>query len=128
MIHRVAASLIEGASSRAEVEGSLGDGAYDSSEIYELLERRGIEAVIKPKGNARSDTGSLSRSVAVGLIMELGYESWAETVGYGRRWAVETAYSSFKRLFGECALGRRLDSISVELALKVMFYNRLVNM
>jgi hypothetical protein len=60
--------------------------------------------------------------------MELGYESWAETVGYGKRWAVETAYSTFKRLFGECALGRRLDSISVELALKVAFYNMLVNM
>ena len=52
----------------------------------------------------------------------MGYDTWAETVGYGRRWAVETAYSTFKRLFGESALGRRLDSISVELALKVMFY------
>jgi hypothetical protein len=45
MIHRVAASLIEGAGSRAMVEESLGDGAYDSSEIYEELERRGIMAV-----------------------------------------------------------------------------------
>ena len=64
----------------------------------------------------------------MGMILELGFYTWAETVGYGRRWAVETAYSTFKRLFGESALGRRLDSISVELALKVMFYNRLVNM
>jgi IS5 family transposase len=125
---KVAVSLIVGAGSRAEVEESLGDGAYDSGEIYEELEKRGIEAVIKPRENARSDTGSLSRSLAVGMILELDYDTWAETVGYGRRWAVETAYSTFKRLFGESALGRRLDSISVELALKVMFYNRLVNM
>ena len=78
---KVAASLIEGSSSRAEVEEGLGDGAYDSAEIYEELERCGIEAVIKPKGNARSDTGSLSRRLAVGMILELGYDTWAETVG-----------------------------------------------
>jgi IS5 family transposase len=125
---KVAVSLVVGAEGRAKVGELLGDGAYDSNEIYELLERRGIMAVIKPKGNARSDTGSLSRSVAVGMIRELGYATWAETVGYGRRWCVETAYSTFKRLFGECALGRRLGSIVVELAIKVALYNRLVNM
>jgi IS5 family transposase len=125
---KMAASLIVGAGSRVEVGELLGDGAYDSGELYELLERRGIMAVIKPKGNARSDTGSLSRSMAVGMIRELGYATWAEMVGYGRRWCVETAYSTFKRLFGECALGRRLDSIVVELAIKVALYNRLVNM
>jgi hypothetical protein len=35
------------------------------------------------------------RRRAVGLVRSLGYEEWAERVGYGRRWAVETAYSSF---------------------------------
>ena len=84
--------------------------------------------MVKPRDNARSDTGSLSRSLAVGMIRELGYDTWAETVGYGRRWAVETAYSTFKRLFGESASGKSLDSISLELAMKVALYNRLVNM
>ena len=82
---KMAASLVTGAEGRAEVGELLGDGAYDSGELYELLERRGIMAVIKPKGNARSDTGSLSRSMAVGMIRELGYGTWAEMVGYGRR-------------------------------------------
>jgi IS5 family transposase len=125
---KVAVSLVVGAEGRAKVGELLGDGAYDSNEIYELLERRGIMAVIKPKGNARSDTGSLSRSLAVGMVRELGYATWSETVGYGRRWCVETAYSTFKRLFGECALGRRLGSIVVELVIKVALYNRMVNM
>ncbi len=31
---------------------TFGDGAYDSCEVYEELERRGIEPVIKPKVNA----------------------------------------------------------------------------
>ena len=49
---KVAASLIEGADIRAKVEGSLGDGAYDSSEIYEELEKRGIEAVNRAEGKS----------------------------------------------------------------------------
>jgi hypothetical protein len=123
-----AAGLLEGACNRADVEEALFDGAYDSEEVYGELEKRKIEAVVKPRRNARSDTGPLSRSVAVGMIRELGYESWAETVGYGRRWAVETAYSTFKRLFGEGAMGRRLGCIALELAGKVALYNRLVNL
>ena len=83
---------------------------------------------MKPRSNARSDTGPISRSVAVGMIRELGYETWAETVGYGRRWAMETAYSTFKRLFGEGAMGRRLGCIALELPGKVALYNRLVNL
>lgn len=122
-----AAGLLEGAERRANVEEALFDGAYDSEEVYEELEKRRIEAVVKPRSNARSDTGSFSRSVAVGMIRELGYGTWAETVGYGRRWAVETAYSTFKRLFGEGVMGRSLGSIALELAGKVALYNRLVN-
>jgi len=41
---------------------------------------------------------------------------------------VETAYSTFKRLFGENAMGRSLRSIALELASKVALYNMLVNM
>ena len=123
-----AAGLLEGAGSRANVEEALLDGAYDSEEVYEELERQGIEAVVKPRSNARSDTGPLSRGVSVGMIRELGYGTWAESVGYGRRWAVETAYSTFKRLFGEGAMGRSLGSIALELAGKVALYNMLVNM
>jgi len=123
-----AAGLLEGAERRANVEEALLDGAYDSEEVYGELERRRIEAVVKPRSNARSDTGSLSRGVSVGMIRELGYGTWSETVGYGRRWAVETAYSTFKWLFGEGAMGRSLGSIALELAGKVALYNMLVNM
>jgi hypothetical protein len=62
------------------------------------------------------------------MIRELGYGTWAEFTGYGRRWAVETAYSTFKRLFGESAMGRSLGCIALELAGKVALYNMLINM
>ena len=120
--------LLDEAERNVRVEKMIGDGAYDSGLVYEELERRGVEAVIKPRVNARSDTGPPARGVAVGQIRELGYGTWAELVGYGGRWAVETAYSTFKRLFGEHSLSRSLECIAMELAGKVALYNMVVNM
>jgi len=124
----VVPGLLEEAEGTVRVEKMIGDGAYDSGLVYGELEKRGVEAVIKPRRNARSDTGPPARGVAVGHIRELGYGTWAESVGYGRRWAVETAYSIFKRLFGEGAMGRSFENIARELAGKVALYNMLVNM
>ena len=41
---------------------------------------------------------------------------------------METAYSTFKRVFGENVMGRSLGSIAAELMGKVELYNMLVNM
>ena len=58
----------------------------------------------------------------------MGYEDWSREKGYGRRWAVETAFSTFKRMFGEHSLARSMDCITRELVAKVSVYNMLVNM
>jgi len=128
-VHDVKAlpGLVEGAERNVRVARLYGDGAYDSGEVYDLLEAKGIEPVIKPRGNARLDTGPPARRRAVSQIRELGYEAWARFTGYGRRWAVETSYSTFKRLFGELSLARGFESIARELAGKVALYNVLVN-
>ena len=106
----------------------LGDGAYDSDVVFEALEARGIEPVIKPRRNSVLGTGSSAKGRAVREFQELGYEGWAEEKGYGRRWAVETAFSTFKRLFGEHSLARSIDCITRELVAKASLYNLLVNM
>jgi hypothetical protein len=120
--------LVEEAEGNVRVARLLGDGAYDSSRVYGLLEGLGIEVTVKPRGNGRMDRGHPGRRRAVELVRKLGYEGWAERVGYGRRWAVETAYSTFKRLFGEHSLARSFENIARELAGKVSLYNMLVNM
>jgi hypothetical protein len=120
--------LVEGAGRNVRVARVLGDGAYDSGRVYGFLEGRGIEAVIKPRRNSRLDTRCPGRRLAVSQIRELGYDGWAKLTGYGRRWAVETAYSTFKRLFGEHSLARSFESIARELVGKVALYNMLVNM
>jgi hypothetical protein len=123
---REAAGLVDGSSRSVRVSRVIGDAAYDSSRVYSLLGERGIEVVVKPKRNARADRGHPSRRRAVSVIRELGYGAWARLAGYGRRWAVETAYSTFKRLFGESVMGRSLGSITSELVGKVALYNALV--
>ena len=50
----------------------------------------GVEAVIKPRRNSRLDTPSEPR----------------------RRWSVETAYSTFKRTFGEFRMAKTMKNIS----------------
>lgn len=120
--------LVEEAEKRREVSSCLGDGAYDSGEIFEALEARGIEPAIKPRRNSRPDTRSPARRRAVEEFLDLGYEAWAEEKGYGRRWMAETAFSTFKRLFGEHSLARNLENIARELVAKVALYNVLVNL
>ena len=115
--------LVEESRRNVRVARVIGDPAYDSSRVYELLEGIGVEAVVKPKVNARPDRGHAGRRWAVSVIRSLGYGGWARVMGYGRRWAVETAYSTFKRLFGEGVMGRSMGSIVAELTGKVALYN-----
>ena len=45
-------------------------------------------------------------------------------VWYGRRWAVETAFSTYKRLYGEYCMSRNMER---ELNTKAYIYNMLIN-
>ncbi len=119
--------LLEEAGKRRRIKRWLGDGAYDSGYVFDALEAMGVEAVIKPRRNSVADMSS-ARGRAVDEFLDMGYEVWACEKGYGDRWMVETAYSTFKRLFGECSLSRTLENIAHELVAKVALYNQLVNM
>ena len=46
----------------------------------------------------------------------------------GGLWAVETGYSTFKRLFGKYSLARSFENIARELVGKVALYNMFVNL
>ena len=84
--------------------------------------------MIKPRRNSVLSTRSSARGRAVQEFQERGYDVWAREKGYGRRWAAETAFSTFKRMFGEHSLDRSMDCIGKELVARVSLYNMLVNM
>ena len=125
---KVLPGLLGEAEKRRGVSKVYGDGAYDTSEIYELLKSKGVEAVIKPRRSSRLDTPSEARRMEVELYKELSYRRWAKRKGYGRRWSVETAYSTFKRAFGGACMAKTLENITKELMAKPSIYNVLVNL
>jgi hypothetical protein len=57
-----------------------------------------------------------------------GEKGWSMFMGYGRRWAVETALSTYKRLYGEHTMSRKIENIERDLKTKAHIYNTLINM
>ena len=120
--------LLRKAESRGKISNVIADGAYDSSEVYELLESKGIDAVVKPRRNSRLDTPSEPRRKAVTTYKSLGHRRWAKLKEYGKRWSVETAYSTFKRALGEFCMAKTMKNITKELTTKAYIYNMLINL
>jgi hypothetical protein len=105
----------------------VGDGAYDSIRLIRHLERRGIEPIIRPRRNARTDRGPPSRRSAARMIRDYGYRAWSRIVGHGGRWMAETAVSRFKALFGEHLLSRKPRWMDSELTIKALIHNMLLS-
>jgi transposase len=121
-------SLIMGASRHRTIIEVCMDGAYDSIKSYGLLKRTGVKQIIKPRRNARTDRGPPERHTSVMILKTLGEEEWSRLMGYGRRWSVETAFSTFKRLYGEYCMAKNMENIAKELSAKAYIYNMLINL
>jgi len=53
----------------------LGDSAYDAGMVFEELEARGVEAVVKPSRNSVLGTGSSARGREVREFQKMGHEA-----------------------------------------------------
>jgi transposase len=98
-------SLVGEATERLDgrVTTVLADGAYDSRANIDFLHEHEIEAVMRMRRNANAKRrgGSAARPLAVKERNILGEKYWRFVHGYGRRWAVESAFSAIKRTLGE---------------------------
>ncbi|KXB07259.1 hypothetical protein AKJ54_00470 [candidate division MSBL1 archaeon SCGC-AAA382K21] len=83
------------------LEDCLADGAYDSEEIFELLEEKGGDPPSGIKLRKNVKTGLSPRGEAAKEFHDFGYEEWKEKHDYGKRWSVEGFFSAVKRCFGE---------------------------
>ena len=125
------------------------DGAYDSNDNFETCEKQNVTPVIPVRKNFSIKTdGSVIRKEQ-GLI-QLGnckmndknikifdhlteeqkiqnQKQWKIEVSYGRRWSVEIAISSFKRILGENVSARVWDNVVREIKFKVMIYNLMID-
>lgn len=95
----------------------LGDGAFDSNEMFNALSRMHIDPVIKIRKNASTERhrGSKYRRRAIRKYRESGYKEWAEQNHYGMRWpGTEGIFSAVKRKFGENTVSRSEKGLLAE--------------
>jgi len=110
-----------------KIETVLGDGAFDRREIFDHLQQKGIQPVIKTRSNANTKArGSPARAKAVRDMKNLGYQRWKQKYDYGRRWAAETVFSAVKRIAGEHVAATKTENMMQEVILKFSFYNMLI--
>jgi hypothetical protein len=121
-------NLIMDASRHRLISEACMDGAYDSIKSYRLLKRMGVKPIIKPRRNARIDRGPPERRRSVMTLKALEEKGWSRVMGYGRRWSVETAFSTFKRLYGEYSMAKSMENITKEMMAKAYIYNMIINL
>jgi len=110
------------------IKKALGDGAFDRREIFDHLQQKGIQPVIKIRLNANTKArGSPARGKAVREMKGLGYQSWKQKYDYGRRWAAESVFSAVKRISGEHVTATKTENMMQEVILKFSFYNMLIH-
>ena len=104
------------------------DGAYDSNNVFRCLADNGILPCIKVRKNAkvRLKTNHILRNLSV-ISQKNNLQKWKDIVSYGKRWIVETVFSSIKRRFGEYVYSVRLKNIKQEMMLKASLYNKMIS-
>jgi hypothetical protein len=111
-----------------KIEKAIADGAFDRREIFDYLQHKHIQPVIKIRSNASIKArGSPSRAKAVRELKDFGYLAWRQKYDYGKRWAAETVFSSVKRISGEHVSATKTENMLHEAELKFAFYNILLN-
>jgi hypothetical protein len=114
--------LVEKSEERARVKRVLADKAYDSYDNFEFLQSRNIGPAI-PVRKGAIDVLKHPRSEEA--RKQRDFDRWKKEKEYGLRWMVETAYSVFKRYFGEFVSTKKWDYMLREIAAKVWIYNSL---
>ena len=104
------------------------DGAYDGNDIFRYLSDNGILPCIKVRKNARVrwKKGNILRNLSV-ISQKKDLQRWKDSVSYGKRWIVETVFSSIKRMFGEYVYSVRLKNMIQEMMLKASLYNKMIS-
>lgn len=116
-------SLVEQAERRCWVVKVIADGAYDSRSNFALLEEPGMEPAIRVRKNSSGRARGCPTRKRVVMEQLRDPERWKRRVRYGLRWMAGTAFSTFKRLFGEHVMVRSLPNMVREMFLKASLYN-----
>jgi len=117
-----------------EIDGDVnrffGDGAYDTWDVYETLEKHHADGIIPPRKNAKikqhgnSTKEPLARDEAIRAIRKRGRKKWKEEIGYHTRSLGETAMFRYKNAFGDKLKNKLPVAQKTEATLRSKILNR----
>ncbi|MGZ5491176.1 MAG: IS5 family transposase [Nitrososphaeraceae archaeon] len=111
-----------------DVNTVIADGSYDNNKIFQFLSFNNIKPAIKVRKNARISRkdNHYKRNVTV-LEQKIDFDKWKDSVSYGKRWIVESVFSSMKRMFGEYISAVKYPNMVKEIILKASLYNLFIS-
>jgi IS5 family transposase len=118
----------------ADIEQVSGDGAYDTFDCYDEIERRQAKGVIPPRkdakihqhGNRKAPPHPRDKNLR--CIRKVGRKRWKQESNYHRRSIAETTMFRFKVIFGGKLRSRKFDNQAVELFLQCTALNRMIQL
>ena len=113
----------------------IGDGAYDSNELYHLADNLGATLIAPPKKNADvhakmrhhciyEDEDWLKRNAVVKRCWSVGIDEWKRETGYHRRSLVENTYYRLKTIFGDRLRSRTIKNQHTESMIRARSINK----
>lgn len=108
-----------------------GDGAYDKTKVYALLEKKKIEPVIPPQKNGRiSKHGNAKgrtkpRDNALRYIRQHGRKKWKQAVHYHKRSIAENTMFRYKTILGDKLQSRIFENQCTEASLCCKILNQM---
>ena len=131
--------LVEGSINNTGKKASKikADGSYPTYENYELLHELGIEPIINIPNNAltglpENKYTNRRRNLELPLRTKHAKEQlknkkkWRKEKQYGKRWGIETRFSTVKRRFEQYAQATNYPNMQHEQKFKLQLYNQLL--
>lgn len=116
---------------KGEVKIFGGDGAYDKTKVYDILEKGKIKPIIPPRKNARikkhgnSHGRTKPRDRAIRYIRRHGRKKWKKTHHYHKRSLAETTMFRYKTILGDKLQSRTFERQCTEALLSCKILNKM---
>lgn len=116
---------------QATIKKFGGDGAYDKTKVYDVLEKEKIKPIIPPQKNARIKKHGNSkgrenpRDKTIRYIRKNGRKKWKKKSHYHKRSIAETTMYRFKTIFGDRLQTRTIERQIIECKLSCKILNRM---
>ena len=123
------------AQEQSTIDAVAGDGAYDTSNVYDLCRERNVARIlIPPQRNAKiwqhgnAHAPPHPRDENLRAIRKTSRTRWKEDVGYHVRSLIETFMFRYKTVFGDRLDARNMPQQKTEILIKSSILNQMLKL